>query len=151
MLDRRHAEVEARKAEVQIHRHGKRHRIGMGPHGQRCSNTLSHAGSGVGVALVVRVAVVESKRGRGTGLDHDQSRPHCDKDLAPTIVGDFDRLPFVRGREELEFWIPLEAAGGAADVDDNKGRAVVAGGGVGAGIRLHRDRDLAGGTGGDQS
>src|ERR1019366_9847031 len=109
----------------------------MGPHRKRRSGTLRHAGTPIGISLVVCVAIVDSERGRGTGLNDDPSRRHSGKDLAPSIVGDFDRLSSVGRGVKLKFGVALEAAGGVTDIDYGKGDSVVACGGVGTGICFH--------------
>src|ERR1035438_10167300 len=109
----------------------------MGLHWERRSDTLSHTGSPIGISLVVCVAIVNSERGWGAGLNDDPPRRHSGKDLAPSVIGDFDRLSFVVRRVELKFRVTLEAASGVTDIYYGEGDCVVARGRVGTRICFH--------------
>lgn len=121
----------------------------MWPHWKPCGGAVGHARTGVGVSLVGRVGVVEPEGGRGAGLDHDQSRWHGNEYLAPAIIGDFGRFSSVRGGVQLQLWIALNTASSLADVDDEEGNTMVAGGGVST-RTVCGHRELAGRAGGDR-
>jgi hypothetical protein len=123
----------------------------MGLDWERRGDTLRHAGTPIGISLVVCVAIVDSEGGCGTGLNDDPSRWHLGKDLSPSVVSDTDRLSFVGRAVKLKFGVALEAASGVTDIYYGESDSVVARGGISTRIRFHRHRDLFSGARGYRS